>query len=99
MKPAINISSFLDLPLLDKVSALYEDGVFIIDIRYYKHKINLYLYDNAYVEVFINDKTSKIEKIERLPLDTTRLQFYADQLKVGVSRIKEKRGYFRTICP
>lgn len=91
------MKSFSDLPLIDKTRELYLDGTFVIDIRYYKYKINLYLYANHYFEVFINDKTSKIEKIEPLPFESTRLKFYADQLKIGRSRIREKRGYYTTV--
>ena len=87
MKPLLNLS------LVEKIRELYLEGTFIIDIRYYKHKINLYLYGNEYFEVFINDKNSKIEKIELLPSESSRLRFYADQLKITPFKISEKRGY------
>ena len=91
------MKSFLELSLRDKIKQLYEEGTFIIDIRYYKHKINLYLYENNYFEVFINDKNSRIEKIELLPAESKRITFYADQLKVGINRVKEKRGYHNSV--
>ncbi|MFY0650814.1 MAG: hypothetical protein JXQ96_02215 [Cyclobacteriaceae bacterium] len=88
------MKSFLGLPLVEKVRELYLEGTFIIDIRYYKYKINLYLYGNHYFEVFINDKNSQIEKIEPLPLESSRMKFYADQLNIGMNNVKEKRGYY-----
>ena len=34
-----------------------------MDIRYYHYKINLYVLGNYYLDVFINHKQSRIEKI------------------------------------
>ena len=84
---------FTTLPLVEKIRELYLEGTFIIDIRYYKYKINLYLYGKDYFEVFINDKNSKIEKIEPLPIECSRLKFYTDQLQISANNIREKRGY------
>ena len=84
---------FSSLSLMDKIRELYLEGTFIIDIRYYKYKINLYLYGNDYFEVFINDKNSQIEKIEPLPVECSRLKFYSDQLQISANNIQEKRGY------
>ncbi|MEQ9285471.1 MAG: hypothetical protein RIG77_01105 [Cyclobacteriaceae bacterium] len=92
------MKSFLNLSLAEQIRELYLEGSFVIDIRYYKYKINLYLYANHYVEVFINDKNSRIEKIEPLPFESTRLKFYTDQLKIGRNNIREKRGYCTTLA-
>lgn len=51
-------------------------------IRYYGYKINLYLLNNFYVEVFYNHKEDKIEKIEILKLSNKRMKFYADQIQL-----------------
>ncbi len=57
-------------------------GEFVMAIRYYRHKINLYLLNGEYLEVFYNHKQGVIETIR--PLDTTskRMNFYADQVKL-----------------
>lgn len=51
-------------------------------IRYYGYKVNLYLLDNYYLEVFVNHKFSLVEKI--VPLDRThsRMKFYSDQIRL-----------------
>ena len=71
------------LTLERKIDLLYQHGTFVMAIRYYGYKINLYLLGNYYVEVFINHKNTAIEKI--VPLDTnhTRMKFYSDQIKLG----------------
>lgn len=73
---------FDTLGLKDKLKTLFLEGRFIVSIRYYGYKINLYLLNNFYVEVFYNHKLDLIEKVQ--PLDTrhTRMKFYSDQIKL-----------------
>jgi len=73
---------FNKLSLDRKVRQLYEKGTFIMSIRYYEYKVNLYLLGSIYVEVFVNHKQASVEKI--MPLDTrhTRMKFYSDQIKL-----------------
>jgi hypothetical protein len=75
-------TDFEELALEDKISMLYEQGTFVMAIRYYGYKVNLYLLGGYYLEVFVNHKFSLIEKI--VPLDPmhTRMQFYSDQIKL-----------------
>lgn len=73
---------FLNLDLMNKVKTLYQDGDFIVGIRYYGYKVNLYLLNNYYVEVFYNHKWDKIEKIELLDEKHTRFNFYMDQIQL-----------------
>ncbi|MEQ9166549.1 MAG: hypothetical protein RLO12_09855 [Fulvivirga sp.] len=73
---------FKQLNIKDKISVLYESGTFIVAIRYYKYKVNLYLMGNYFVEVFFNHKLDMIEKIEIMDRNTTRLKFYTDQIKL-----------------
>jgi hypothetical protein len=65
-----------------QIQLLYESGSYVMSIRYYGYKVNLYLLGNFYVEVFYNHKDDLIEKI--VPLDTkhTRIKFYVDQIKL-----------------
>lgn len=78
----ITWSQFKSYSVEKKIRTLYADGIFIMAIRYYGYKINLYLLGNTYVEVFINHKQASIEKI--IPLDTqhSRMKFYSDQIKL-----------------
>lgn len=69
-------------PLIQKVNVLYAKGTFIMAIRYYRYKINLYLLGDDYFEVFINHKFATIERICLLDREHTRMQFYSDQIKI-----------------
>lgn len=82
MKPTDH-QSFLDLTLSQKVKALYTDGDFVVAIRYYKYKINLYRFQNMLIEVFYDHKKDIIEKVEILSKSTSRLKFYTDQIKIS----------------
>jgi hypothetical protein len=70
------------LSLKDKITTLYEQGTFVMSIRYYRYKVNLYLLGNVYLEVFVNHKFSAIEKIIELNTKHTRMKFYSDQIKL-----------------
>lgn len=65
-----------------KVKTLYEQGTFVMGIRYYRYKINLYMLGNYYLEVFINHKRAAIEKITLLDTQHSRMKFYSDQIKL-----------------
>ncbi len=80
----ISWPEFKELTLPDKISLLYEQGTFVMGIRYYKHKVNLYLLGDYYLEVFINHKYTVIEKITPLDTSHTRMQFYADQIRLSL---------------
>ncbi|MBD8489877.1 hypothetical protein IFO69_14050 [Echinicola sp. CAU 1574] len=73
---------FKKLPLHKKINKLYTEGTFVVGIRYYTHKVNLYLLDNEYVEVFYNHKLDKIDKIDFLNHEHTRMKFYLDQINL-----------------
>ena len=66
----------------DQVKALYEEGVFIVGIRYYSYKVNLFLLGSDYFEVFITHKKACIERIDRLDTRHSRMKFYADQVRL-----------------
>ncbi len=76
------LEDFNTLTFRDKIRRLYEDGTFIVSIRYYGYKINLYLYKEHYIEVFFNHKLDLIERIEPLEGNPTRMKFYSDQIKL-----------------
>jgi len=65
-----------------KIKALYECGTFVMAIRYYSYKVNLYMLGNYYLEVFINHKYASIEKISLLDTQHSRMKFYSDQIKL-----------------
>ncbi len=64
------------------IQTLFKEGTFVVSIRYYGYKINLYLLSNFYVEVFYNHKLDKIERIELLERKNKRVKFYADQISL-----------------
>jgi len=72
----------MNIPFFEKVKKVYFEGEFIVAIRYYEYKINLYLYNNYYVEVFYNHKKDMIDKVEVLSYRPSRIKFYADQIKL-----------------
>lgn len=78
----ISQKEFFSLNLDARIRTLYSDGTFIVSIRYYNYKINLYLLSNFYIEVFYNHKFDKIERIELLRRKNKRIKFYADQISL-----------------
>jgi len=76
---------FRRLPLANKVQWLYLEGEFVMDIRYYEFKVNLYLIRDFYIEVFYHHKKDKIHKIQLLNRDSSRMNFYTDQVKLEVA--------------
>jgi len=65
-----------------KIKILYEKGNFVVAIRYYGYKVNLYLLGSDYIEVFYNHKKDLIEKIHLLDMNHSRMKFYYDQIKL-----------------
>lgn len=78
----ITSTEFEELTLNDKIRLLYEKGTFVMAIRYYSYKINLYLLGNYYLEVFVNHKLSLVEKIVPLDRMHSRMKFYSDQIRL-----------------
>ena len=70
------------LTLQEKIELLYQHGTFVMAIRYYGYKVNLYLLGSIYLEVFVNHKQSCIEKIQPLDMNHSRMKFYSDQIKL-----------------
>jgi hypothetical protein len=73
---------FSCMPIHQKIRILFIEGTFVVGIRYYRHKINLYLLRDEYVEVFYNHKLDRIDRIEYLQRDHSRMKFYLDQIKI-----------------
>jgi len=78
----LSCKDFLSLPFYDQLRALYMEGTFVVAIRYYKYKVNLYLMKDYYIEVFYNHKEDRIDKIDLFDGSSTRTKFYADQVKL-----------------
>ena len=78
---------FIRLAMGDKLRELYINGEFILAIRYYKFKINLYKYNNYLVEVFYDHKLDRISQVLPFSADKSRMKFYADQIKLPVNLI------------
>jgi len=75
---------FQKLPLHKKINKLYTEGTFIVGIRYYSHKVNLYLLGSEYVEVFYNHKLDRIDRIDFLNREHSRMKFYLDQISLSL---------------
>lgn len=73
-----------EFPLEQRIGVLYEQATFIMAIRYYRHKVNLYLLGNEYLEVFVNHKNASIDRICLLDTRHTRMKFYYDQIKLSI---------------
>ncbi|MFT6865904.1 MAG: hypothetical protein ACJA08_000730 [Cyclobacteriaceae bacterium] len=78
----MNRSRFEQLSHREKVQWIYFNAELITSIRYYKYKVNLYLIDRIYIELFYNGRQDFIEKIEVLDEKSKRMNFYADQIKL-----------------
>jgi len=78
----MSASRFMALSLRNKIQVLYREGTFVVAIRYYGYKINLYLLEDYYVEVFYNHKDDKIEKVSLLESSHSRMKFYTDQISL-----------------
>jgi hypothetical protein len=78
----ITWAEFKRFSLDNKIKTLYEQGTFVMGIRYYRYKVNLYMLGSNYLEVFINHKHASIEKILLLDTRHTRMKFYSDQIKL-----------------
>lgn len=75
---------FLSLPLDKKIKKLYTEGEFVMSIRYYGYKVNLYQLGSEFFEVFINHKRAIIEKIQLLDRGHSRFKFYTDQISLSI---------------
>ncbi len=78
----ISWPEFCNYPMEKKIKMLCEQGTFIMAIRYYGYKVNLFLLGNTYIEVFVNHKLATIEKISLLDASHSRMKFYIDQIKL-----------------
>lgn len=73
---------FRKLSIHKKIHKLYTEGTFVVGIRYYAYKVNLYLLGNEYIEVFYNHKHDRIDKIDFLNHQHSRMKFYLDQINL-----------------
>jgi hypothetical protein len=78
----VSWEQFKNHSLEKKIEVLFEQGTFVMAIRYYGYKVNLYLLGNLYIEVFVNHKLASIERIALLDVSHSRMKFYADQIKL-----------------
>lgn len=84
----VSYGEFKCLSLDQKIRKLYQEGTFIMAIRYYNYKVNLYLLENYYLEVFINHKRASVERIALLDVSHSRMKFYSDQIKLPTGLTK-----------
>lgn len=75
--------NFFEAPIPEQCRILYLEGEFVMAIRYYEFKINLYNLGDKLIEVFYNHKLDKIHKIQLLNDRSSRMKFYADQVSLN----------------
>ncbi len=68
----------------EKLRWIYFEGEHVMAIRYYQYKVILYMINNFLVEVFYHHTKGRIEKVELLDNSSTRMKFYADQVKIKI---------------
>jgi hypothetical protein len=78
----ITWSELRKVSLEERIQALYEHATFVMAIRYYSYKINLYLLGDEYVEVFVDHKRAMIARVQLLDRNHSRMKFYHDQIKL-----------------
>ncbi len=78
----LSFSDFHGQSFSNQINLLNEHGSCVMSIRYYGHKVNLYLLGDLYVEVFYNPKRDLIEKILPLDVQHNRINFYTDQIRL-----------------
>ena len=80
----IKWSELREVSLEERIQALYEHATFVMAIRYYSYKINLYLLGDEYVEVFVDHKRAMIARVQLLDRNHSRMKFYHDQIKLAL---------------
>lgn len=78
-----DLTDFFKLSLSDQIQYLYRNGTFQLAIRYYGYKVNLYLLENQLIEVFYNHKHDRIDNIQPLDYQHSRMKFYTDQISLN----------------
>lgn len=73
---------FEGMTLREKARWIYFNGQLVTSIRYYQYKVNLYLLEKVYVEVFYHHTKDCVERIEPLDASSKRMNFYADQIRL-----------------
>lgn len=73
----------MKMTFVERARWIYFNGQLVTSIRYYGHKVNLYLLGTLYVEVFYNHSRDLVDKIELLDHRSKRMNFYADQVKLS----------------
>ena len=76
------INKFFDCTIPEQCRIIYREGEFLMAIRYYEYKVNLYVLGDQLVEVFYNHKLDKIHKIQLIDNTSNRMNFYADQVNI-----------------
>jgi hypothetical protein len=77
-----HLSAFFEQSLPMQLKTLFLEGEFVVAIRYYGYKVNLYLLEGVYIEVFYHHLEDRIEKIIPLDAGCSRMKFYTDQIQI-----------------
>ena len=76
------IDRFFECTIAEQCRIIYREGEFVMAIRYYAYKVNLYVLGDQLIEVFYNHKLDKIHNIQLIDNTSNRMNFYADQVSL-----------------
>ena len=76
------VEKFFECTIPEQCRIIYLEGEFVMAIRYYEYKVNMYILGDQLIEVFYNHKLDKIHRIQLLDYSSSRMNFYADQVSL-----------------
>ena len=76
------VDKFFECTLSEQCRIIYREGEFVMAIRYYEYKVNLYQLGDQLIEVFYNHQLDRIHPIPLLDDTSSRMNFYADQVSL-----------------
>ena len=76
------IDKFFECTVAEQCRIIYRQGEFVMAIRYYEYKVNLYVLGDQLIEVFYSHKLDKIHRIQLIDNASKRMNFYADQVSL-----------------
>ncbi len=75
-------SEFIKLSLIEKCFLLFEDGDFLTSITKNDSGVNLYAYNEEFIEVYYKPHRNVIERIEVIPFEKV-FEKYSDQIDIS----------------
>ena len=77
------VDKFLECTVPEQCRIIYLEGEFVMAIRYYEYKVNMYVLGDQLIEVFYSHKLDRVHDIQLLDYSSSRMNFYADQVSLN----------------